>query len=286
MSQSQNAPVDEELRRWMIESVQAGQTPQSMLDAMVAQGWPQQQALDAIEQTLQAHVDRLTAEQQLPPAVPVPDPLRAHDGWELDAAGHRVQVLSTLLLPRVVVFGGLLSQDECAGMIELARHRLKPSTTLNLQTGEDQSVQARTSEGVFFQRGEHPLCARIEQRIAALLGWPLENGEGLQVLRYGPGAEYLPHYDYFDPAMPGTAETLKRGGQRVASLVTYLNTPEAGGATTFPESHYEVGAVRGNAVFFSYDRAHPLSRSLHGGAPVLRGEKWVATKWLRERRHD
>ena len=120
--------------------------------------------------------------------------------------------------------------------------------------------------------------------MAALMNWPLENGEGLQVLRYGPGAEYKPHYDYFDPAQPGTPSILKRGGQRVASLVCYLNTPERGGATVFPDVQLEVAPVKGNAVFFSYDRAHASTRSLHGGAPVVEGEKWVATKWVREGR--
>lgn len=62
----------------------------------------------------------------------------------------------------------------------------------------------------------------------------------------------------------------------------YLNTPARGGGTTFPDVGLEVGAVRGNAVFFSYDRAHPVTKTLHGGAPVVEGEKWVATKWLRE----
>jgi prolyl 4-hydroxylase len=62
----------------------------------------------------------------------------------------------------------------------------------------------------------------------------------------------------------------------------YLNTPLRGGATVFPDAHYEVFPVKGNAVFFSYDRPHPMTRSLHGGAPVLEGEKWVATKWLRQ----
>jgi len=46
----------------------------------------------------------------------------------------------------------------------------------------------------------------------------------------------------------------------------------------------DVAPIRGNAVFFSYDRPHPITRTLHGGAPVLEGEKWVATKWLREGR--
>jgi len=122
----------------------------------------------------------------------------------------------------------------------------------------------------------------LEERIASLVNWPLVNGEGLQVLHYRPGAEYKPHHDYFDPAEPGMAAVLRRGGQRVGTLVMYLNTPLQGGATVFPDVELEVAPIKGNAVFFSYDRPHPVTRSLHGSAPVLAGEKWVATKWLRE----
>ena len=68
----------------------------------------------------------------------------------------------------------------------------------------------------------------------------------------------------------------------VGTLIVYLNTPEAGGNTVFPDAGLDVAPVRGNAVFFSYDRAHASTKTLHGGAPVTAGEKWVATKWLRE----
>ena len=84
---------------------------------------------------------------------------------------------------------------------------------------------ARTSDGMFFNRGENPLCERIERRLAAMVRWPYENGEGLQVLRYRHGAQYVPHYDYFDPAQPGTPRILQRGGQRVGTIVMYLRTP-------------------------------------------------------------
>ena len=86
----------------------------------------------------------------------------------------------------------------------LAQPRLARSETVQTETGASEVNDARTSEGMFFERGENALCQRIEARIAALLHWPVENGEGLQVLRYRPGAEYKPHYDYFDPAQPGT----------------------------------------------------------------------------------
>ena len=201
-------------------------------------------------------------------------------------ARHEVAVLLAMSHPRVVVFGDLLSTEECAELIALARTRLARSETVATRTGESEVNEARTSDGMFFQPAEFPVCARLEARLARLLDWPLENGEGLQILRYRPGAEYKPHYDYFDPAEPGTPAILKRGGQRLASIVCYLNTPEAGGATIFPEAGIEVAPVQGNAVFFSYARPHPSTRTLHGGAPVTAGEKWVATKWMREGRFE
>lgn len=78
------------------------------------------------------------------------------------------------------------------------------------------------------------------------------------------------------------AALLPRGGQRVGALVMYLNTPQQRDGTVFPDVGLEVTPIKGNAVFFSCDRAHPATRSLHGGAPVLARDKWVATKWLRE----
>jgi prolyl 4-hydroxylase len=68
----------------------------------------------------------------------------------------------------------------------------------------------------------------------------------------------------------------------VGTLVMYLNSPTKGGGTTFPDVHLEVAPRRGSGVFFSYDKPHPSTKTLHGGAPVIEGEKWVATKWLRE----
>jgi prolyl 4-hydroxylase len=216
------------------------------------------------------------------PARPVPGAAITAGTPAIHAGGRDVRVVMAMTAPRVVVFADLLSAEECGELIDLARSRLARSETVETSTGASAVNPARTSDGMFFEPGEFPVCARLEKRIAALLGWPLENGEGLQVLRYGPGTEYLPHYDYFDPDEAGTPAILKRGGQRVGSIVCYLNTPEAGGATVFPDIGLHVAPVRGNAVFFSYDRPHPATRTLHGGAPVDAGEKWVATKWLRE----
>ncbi len=281
--------VTPELRDWIVSQAAAGHTPEAVLDAMKASGWDESIAMVALETTLREHLDPAAAGGHAEPEAPRrPLPGRAISAATPQvAAGDRdVAVLMALANPRVVVFGDLLSAAECEELIALAGARLSRSETVETRTGASEINEARTSEGMFFLPGEFPVCARLEARLARLLDWPLENGEGLQILRYRPGAQYKPHYDDFDPDEPGTPTILKRGGQRVASIVCYLNTPAAGGATVFPDAGLEVTPIRGNAVFFSYDRPHPATRSLHGGAPVTAGEKWVATKWMREGRFE
>jgi len=282
----QSQVVTEELREWIVAQATAGHAPESVLRSMIQSGWQEEVAAAALEDTLRDYLTQHARANGLPEPRVVPEPMTLESASVLDAGDRQVQVLASMLNPRVVVFGGLLSDEECDALIELSRPRLARSETVQLDTGSSEVNAARTSRGMFFDRGEHPLCQRIEARIASLLQWPVVNGEGLQVLHYLPGAEYKPHYDYFDPVQPGTPTILKRGGQRVGTLVMYLNTPERGGATTFPDVKLEVAPIKGNAVFFSYDRPHPMTRSLHGGAPVVEGEKWVATKWLREGRFD
>lgn len=277
--------VDAAAARWIVDEVRAGAQPDDVIDAMCARGWQRDAAMDAVEETVRAYLAEHARENGLPAPRRVPAPTAPNGPSLLSTPDREVQVLAQMRHPHVVVFGGLLSHAECDALVAMGQARITRSPTFNPDTGADEPHEARTSEGMFFRRGENALCAVIEARIAALLDWPLDHGEGLQLLRYGVGAEYRPHHDYFDPARRGAHVALSRGGQRVASLVMYLNTPESGGATTFPDVQFEVAAVKGNAVFFSYDRPHEMTRTLHGGAPVLAGEKWVATKWLREAPH-
>ncbi|MBB1089337.1 2OG-Fe(II) oxygenase [Lysobacter sp. SG-8] len=274
------------LEQWILEQVRAGHPPEAVLGPLVEQGWDEQDAIDAIEEATRRFLESHAREHGLPPSTRVPSPIGLNGPSVVDAGDREVHLLASLRQPRIIVFGGLLSHGECDALVELARPKLGRSATVDLETGGDVVHEARTSHGMGFERDANALCRRIEARIARLVEWPVENGEGIQILRYGHGAEYKPHHDYFDPSYPGLARLLERGGQRVASLVMYLNTPASGGATVFPEVGFEAAAVKGNAVFFSYDRPHPMTQTLHGGAPVVEGEKWIATKWLRERRFD
>jgi len=273
--------ITPDLRRWIDAQMAEGFSHEQILAAMVSSGWQALVAAQALEQARAAKLGTpdlpLRAVGQRLPTIDLSSgapSLWLGDRW--------VHVLMSLGHPRVVLLGGLLSEEECDAMVAAAKARLARSETVAANPVGSEVNAARTSDGMFFERGESELIQRVEARLARLMNWPVDHGEGLQVLRYRPGAEYLPHYDYFDPAMPGSDAILERGGQRVATLVMYLNTPTAGGATIFPDVKLDVLPLKGNAVFFSYERPDPSTLTLHGGAPVQEGEKWVATKWLRE----
>jgi len=194
-----------------------------------------------------------------------------------------VNVSLRLASPIIRLLDGLLSGQDCDDLIALAAPRLQRSMII-AGSGRDNVHRGRTSEGVFLDIGETPLIKRLEERIATLLRVPVSHGERLQILRYLPGQQYQPHHDWFDPDSAGYEALMKHGGQRVASLVMYLNTPETGGGTNFPNIGLAVTPIKGSAVYFAYKAGDQAT--LHAGMPVLKGEKWIATKWLRERPLD
>ena len=202
----------------------------------------------------------------------------------LETPDRAVEMLFVIESPRVVLFGNLLSGEECDLLVSLSRDKLERSSVVNASTGAYDIHPHRTSSGTYFRRGENELLQRLERRIAELVECPVEQGEPIQVLHYEPGGEYKPHYDYFDPAHPGNQEVLAQGGQRIATLIMYLNDVTCGGSTVFPEVGLNVLPHKGHAVYFAYcDDAGALDvRTLHGGSPVKSGEKWIATKWFRQ----
>lgn len=270
-----------DLLKWLNECLARGHSVESLTASALKTGWHPDVVRTAVAEALGRElIANRDGARAAGSAVPEPDLNQAPTF--IQTSDRKVDIVTVVKFPRVVVFGNLLSHEECDALIELAQSKLARSLTVDNQTGGEEVNSARTSDGMFFGRAENPVCERVERRLAELLRWPFENGEGLQVLRYRTGAQYVPHYDYFDPAQPGTARIVQRGGQRVATIVMYLRTPERGGATVFPDIGLEVQPVKGSAVFFSYDRPHPDTKTLHGGTPVTLGEKYVATKWLRQ----
>ena len=272
-----------DLLKWLNECLASGHSTQSLSQSAIDTGWhPDVVATALAEATGTSLIAHRSGAPARSASVALPGPDLSQSPTFIDTSDRRVEVWTVVKHPRVIVFGNLLSHEECDELIEAAQPKLSRSLTVDNKTGGDELNAARTSDGMFFARAENSVVERVEKRLAELLRWPFENGEGLQVLRYRHGAQYVPHYDYFDPAQLGTPKILTRGGQRIATTVMYLRTPERGGATIFPDIGLQVAPIKGSAVFFTYDRPHPDTQSLHGGMPVTLGEKYVATKWMRE----
>ena len=192
-----------EFSQWLVTQAQAGARPEQLIAPLLQAGWEEDAASTAVDAVLRRFVAEQGQRQGLPPAVPVPTPFQLNGPSQIQIDGQAIHVLGSSLHPRVVLLGNVLSADECTQLIATARGRLQRSATFNAVTGANEAHQSRTSDGTYLPTACTPLVARIEQRIADLVGWPLEQAEPLQVLHYGPGAEYQPHYDYFDPDGPG-----------------------------------------------------------------------------------
>jgi prolyl 4-hydroxylase len=279
MDARRHTRITPEWHRWIAESLAAGNAPADLLATMRDNRFDELIAREAIADAVfgtAAPVPRVA-----PPMVGS----RLADGHVLRAPDRDVRVLMRIARPTIAVLDGVLDDAECDALVEQARTRLARSSVVSPESGVNTVMDIRTSEGAYFQRSENPLIQRIDARAAAIMGLTEDHGEGLQVMRYGVGGEYVPHFDYFPPDEKGSRAHLNQGGQRVSTLIMYLADAVAGGETIFPRIDFSYVPRKGQGLYFEYTDADGAldALSLHGGAPVTRGEKWIVTKWMRER---
>jgi prolyl 4-hydroxylase len=202
--------ITAKMRHWVVPRVEAGCRPEEVVVAMRGSGWDKANAVAAMGRVLAERLDEIAAESRAAGSPrsaggSVPELDLSQSRPLVVADGHQVKVVATLPRPCLVVFRSLLTETDCDALVELALPHLVRRETVDTSTGGSEVNVARTSEGMFFSRGEMGLIARIERRIGKLLRRPVERGEELQVLRYRPGAKYRPHHDYFvDSERPGT----------------------------------------------------------------------------------
>lgn len=184
--------------------------------------------------------------------------------------------------PEILVAEHLLTDEECRFLIYSGARFLQRSRVVNPVTGEALEAELRTSHDTTFVHASEDLTSRIlQQRMAELAGLDLSQCEQLVLLRYGIGDQYRPHRDYFAPSM---TRIESGGGQRQSTVCCYLNDVAEGGGTVFPDANVSVQPQRGRAVMFRnlHPDGRPDPHSLDAGLPVLAGEKWLASCWIRE----
>nr|WP_090749600.1 2OG-Fe(II) oxygenase [Mesobacillus persicus] len=198
-----------------------------------------------------------------------------HIGNKIITEDREINIIARLEEPLIVILGNVLSHEECDELIQLSKDRIQRS-----KIGSSREIdELRTSSSMFFQEGEHEVVTRVEKRISTIMNIPVEHGEGLQILKYQIGQEYKAHFDFFSGARPVS-------NPRISTLVMYLNDVELGGETYFPKLNLSVSPQKGMAVYFEYFYNDQMLNdlTLHGGAPVIIGDKWAATQWMRRQR--
>lgn len=188
--------------------------------------------------------------------------------------------------PRVLTIEGFMSKAECERLITRTRN-LKRADVYDPSSGLAMIAQARsnTKSEVTLADMDLPLLA-VQARISATIGLPSQFFELTNILHYGPGEQFAPHFDFLDPAEPGLQADLQQRGQRIVTFLVYLNDGYEGGETDFPRLGYRFKGKAGDVLMFGNvtPKGEPDLRTFHAGLPPLSGEKWLLSQWVRDRR--
>jgi prolyl 4-hydroxylase len=175
---------------------------------------------------------------------------------------------------------GFLTVAECARFIAMVEAAAKPSTLYS--TSYDSGVRTSYSGDV---DPFDPFVRMITRRIDDLLGIDGAWGETVQGQRYLPGQEFKVHCDWFPTDSEFWPQEARQGGQRSWTAMIYLNDVEEGGATDFPYLRFSSIPRRGSLLLWNNNTPQglPNMMTLHAGTPVVRGTKYIVTKWYRTR---
>jgi TPR repeat protein len=187
--------------------------------------------------------------------------------------------------PRLAVAEKFLAPAACDWLIERARPQTRRAAVFDVERGGHRLLDTRSNSGAYLNVAQMDMVTvAARARIAALSNLPLAGFEDSAILHYGTGQEYKPHYDFLDTT-PAMAQEIASGGQRVATLLIYLNDGYDGGETDFPNARRRFKGRKGDALIFwnVTPNGQPDPLTLHAGLPPKAGEKWLFSQWIRLR---
>ena len=180
---------------------------------------------------------------------------------------------------RVAAAKGFAPPGFCEWLIDRATSRLQPAPVNDVY-----GIGLRTALTCPFGPRERDLVlAILQERAARLLGVPVACHEPPNVISYEPGQEFRQHADFVEPSIPEYQAELRQFGQRVGTIVTYLNDDFDGAETVFPDLDIKFRGARGDAVYFAnvLTDGSPDYLTSHAALPPTRGRKWVLSQWIR-----
>lgn len=206
---------------------------------------------------------------------------------QLELNRHKVTCDLLCESPRIQVIRGVLKEWEARELIEMALARLRRSQSFT-ELSDDLINDTRTSYSASIPTLENELSREISNRAAKLCDTSIDCLENLHVTRYEPGQFFAPHHDFFPPSIANVQSSLNNGGQRVKSLLIYLNNlnpDDPGGATLFPRLNLAVKCEQGSGILWdNVDAIGELDYlTQHAAIAPEISTKFVLTVWSRER---
>ena len=181
--------------------------------------------------------------------------------------------------PPIYVCKDFLSHQECDELIATAGPLLQRSKTHAVAGSE--ATKGRTSLTCHLAKHTKP-CPLLLKKVQLLTNKPYGHMELPQVARYTDSQRYVEHYDGVDPHTDAGRAFCQNGGQRIATVLMYLNDVPGGGSTFFRRINLEVRPKKGSAVIFfpGFMDGELDTDALHAGMPA-HDVKWVSQIWLR-----
>ena len=188
--------------------------------------------------------------------------------------------------PLIWVVDDFVTEVECEHIVQISARKMTEAKVSRF--GANALSEKRTGSVGWIKHDQTPIVRGLVKRVSDLVGVPANHSESLQVIHYGVTQEYRPHYDAWDINTAKGREKTAIGGNRAVTVLMYLNEVDEGGGTSFPNLDIEVAAVPGRMCIFHdlyVDSSERHVDSLHGGTPVVAGEKWACNLWFREERY-
>ena len=173
----------------------------------------------------------------------------------------------------------ILSSSECDKLIKYSKNKNFSDSSIfnNRHNVVDNSRKSKTT---WFRLNENEIETKCSQMAKQLTNTNDYNLEPMQIVYYTIGGYFNPHHDATKNTNVKTIVT-----SREYTLLIYLNDVEKGGETVFPYLNLEIKPKKGKGILFRTldDNDEIIPESLHGGKPVIKGEKWICNKWIHNR---
>ncbi|XP_016955266.2 prolyl 4-hydroxylase subunit alpha-2-like [Drosophila biarmipes] len=193
-----------------------------------------------------------------------------------------IKVEELNLDPPINIYHNLINNEEIVLLKALSTPHLKRSlfySETNLVIEDFSNL--RTCKTVRLKDSDHhSLMKKLNQRITDATSLSVVQSEDLQISNYGIAGHLYEHQD----SGKSPEGTFWVSGNRVITALYYLSDVELGGETVFPFLDLRVRTQKGSLLVWYNLLLNGTSdwRVRHASCPILKGDKWIATKWLRE----